>query len=275
MSAPGKRNRIWMTIGLIVAIATLLSTDYAQALLKSKSHFVQHSIDARVRYEPGAEQYADALADDLGDAVARVEEIHGVPFKKAFTVYMCATQASLNEYVANPPHLPVRGTVPFGNVLIAPSAFHWHGEDTHKGTLRHELSHLLLKQYLGEIKNRTIIPVWFSEGLADVVCDCAGEGISDETANRAIMAGRRFIPDTNNSLFKVKRASDYGMDYPMFHRQSHLLVAFMRDTYGSAFQALLADIHSGTSFDRACGEHLDVSPDTLWEAYIANISQVK
>ncbi len=275
MSKCPKQFRIWVIIGLIVAIAAILSTDYAQALLKSKRQFIAHSTEPRIRYEPGAERYADALANDLGDAVARVEEIHGVPFIKPFTVYMCASQVSLNAYVANPPNLPVRGTVPFGNILIAPSAFNWHGEDTHKGTLRHEMSHLLLKQYLGEIKNRTIVPVWFSEGLADLACECAGEGISDETANQAILAGRRFLPDAKNSLFKLKRASDYGMDYPMFHRQARLLVGFLHDHYGTDFQALLTDIHSGTPFDLVCRQHLGVSHDVLWEVYISNLGQVK
>ncbi|MFQ6610844.1 MAG: peptidase MA family metallohydrolase [Fidelibacterota bacterium] len=265
---------ILISIGGIIFLLGIvfLWSDYSKALFKSRDHFIVHPTDSRIRYEPGAKDYADSLAFDLVSAISKVEEIHGVPFKKDFTVYMCESQKSLNEFVAQPAALPVRGLVLFGDIFVAPSAFHWlNDEDTHRGTLRHELSHLLTKQYLGEMRNRTTLPVWFMEGLADVACDCAGEGVSDEIAKRAIKSGDRILLDTKSSLFHVKRATDYGFSYPMFHRQSRLLVGFLHDHFGMDFQAFVKDLHRGSSFEDALGTRLGLSTDRLWDVYMSNL----
>jgi hypothetical protein len=172
-----KKGKIVISITSIVVILLTVFfyfSPYSIALLKSKSQFTVSTINSNVLYEAGAEENAGKIASYLNTAVKHVEEIHGLPFTKPFNVYVCSTQKSLNEYVANPPNAPIRGTVLYNSIFIAPSAFNWNGEDTHQGTILHELSHLHMKQHLGFWAERVNIPVWFKEGLADYVCDCAG-----------------------------------------------------------------------------------------------------
>jgi len=191
-----------LTVFILLLIAFLFSP-YSTALFKSKSHFIQHSSVSNIYYEQGA------IALYLPMAVERVEQIHGLPFEESFNVYVCATQRSMNEYIAANPSARIRGMVLFGDVFIAPSAFNWKGKDTHRGSLIHELSHLHFRQRFGFWKDRVDIPDWFKEGFADVVCDCAGEGISDLEATNAIIERHHFDPEEGGNLFRVKSGPDY------------------------------------------------------------------
>ena len=122
-----KKTRIKIIIFSILGIfilsvlALFLRSPIGRALLKSKSHFIVHAADSRVLYEPGAEGFADRIADFLPAAVKRVEEGHFLPFKKTFKVYVFSTQKSHNESLANTTSYPIRGAEIQGNVFIAPS----------------------------------------------------------------------------------------------------------------------------------------------------------
>lgn len=245
-----------------------ITSPYSKAIFKSKSHFVKHNTNDKVFYEPGAKHYADKIAAYLQIAVDRVEQIHGLPFTESFNVYICNTQKSLNEYIAQPIEAPIRGTVIFGNIIIAPSAFNWRGEDTHRGSILHELSHLHMKQHLGFWAERSNIPVWFKEGLANLVCNCAGEGISNEEAIEAIRSGYNFIPDKSGSIFKVIRAPDYGIDYAMFHRQTKMFVTFLVAYDNNGFNDFLLDIFSKKSFADSFNKRFGADVIKLWESFV-------
>lgn len=255
---------------LLLSVAFFLSP-YSTALFKSKSHFIKHFSNDKVLYEPGAENYADRIASYLPIAIKRVEQVHGIPFEESFNVYVCNTQKGLNEFIAHPPEASIRGTVLFGNVFIAPSAFNWNGEDTHKGSLVHELSHLHLSQRLGFWSDRVSIPVWFKEGLANLVCDCAGEGISDEEAITSIKNCYHFIPDNSGNIFKVKRSYDYGLDPAMFHKQTKLFVTFLNEYDEKGFSDFLLDIQSDNSFAKAFENRMGASIIELWNSFILKI----
>ena len=139
---------VFSSIILLLAVLFFISP-YSTALLKSKSHFINHVKNDKVLYEAGAEDYADSIAVYLPEAIERVEQLHGLPFEESFNIYVCKTQKSFNEYTAIKSPYPIRGTALLGDVLIAPSAFNFFGRDTHKETLTHELSHLHFRQRLG------------------------------------------------------------------------------------------------------------------------------
>ena len=62
---------IFASITLILLVWFFLSP-YSTALLKSKSHFIQHPLNEIILYEPGAEEYADSIALYLPRAIERV-----------------------------------------------------------------------------------------------------------------------------------------------------------------------------------------------------------
>ena len=183
---------------LILAFAFFISP-YSCALLKSKSHFIKHTKNEIVLYEPGVEEYANSIASYLPEAIKRVEEVHKLPFEYSFKIYICNTQKSFNEFTANSSTFPIRGTALLGDVFIAPSAFNFMGIDTHKETLVHELSHLHFQQRLGFFDRRKL-PVWFSEGFADYVAGSGGEGIGESDAINFLLNGIHFIPDVEGDI---------------------------------------------------------------------------
>ena len=123
MKKTRKKIIIFSILGIFIlsVLALFLRSPIGRALLKSKSHFIVHAADSRVLYEPGAEGFADRIADFLPAAVKRVEEGHFLPFKKTFKVYVFSTQKSHNESLANTTSYPIRGAEIQGNVFIAPS----------------------------------------------------------------------------------------------------------------------------------------------------------
>ena len=108
-----KNKLALLVIGILIAISLVLfmRTPYWTALIKSKGHFIENNKDKRVLYEPGAEKYASQIADFLPNAIKQVENIHSMPFKESFKVYVCNSQKSLGGFVAAKSLYPIRGLV--------------------------------------------------------------------------------------------------------------------------------------------------------------------
>jgi hypothetical protein len=253
-------------LGLWVARSTT-----GRALTKSKDAFVPFAGDGRVRFEDGAEPMAERVADFLDTAIARVEAVHGGPFPEPFTVYVCATQRSLNEFLGLPPGAPIRGTVRFGEVFLAPSAFDWRGEDLHRESLTHELSHLHLRQTLGFVAHRGRIPPWFNEALADLVSGAGGEGVSHEEAVRAILEGRALRPDSTGKLWSLRRSGDYGLPGPMLHRQSRMFLDWLRERDAAGFPTFLRGIQEEGSFAAPFRAYFGGSVEEAWSAFARSL----
>ena len=265
----GKSLIIMLVLVLLIALAVILflRSPLSAALLKSKDHFLMHGKDARVMYEPGAEPYADAIASHLPAAVETVEQAHGRPFKNPVTVYVCATRKSCNEFMGQPPGTPARGASILGNVFISPLAFSFRGQDTHAETLTHELSHLHIRQRLGYWGTKRLVPVWFHEGLANMVGGSGGEIVGDEEAIGAILAGKHFMPDGKGTIIRMKKAHDYGLSYPMFHNQTRMFVRFMSDTYPDAFRTFLLDVQEGKPFAGSFSERFGKEIAAMWDEF--------
>lgn len=270
----GRRIRIGVVVS-VVAIAMVgfwaARSPAVKALTKSKGAFVPIAGDSRVRFEPGAESMAERIAIFLDSAIATVEAWHGAPFPAPFNVYVCATQRSLNEFLALPPGAPIRGTVRFGEVYLAPSAFDWLGEDVHRESLMHELSHLHLRQTLGYVAYRGRVPPWFHEALADVVSGAGGEGVSPEEAVRAILQGPALRPDSTGNLWTLSRSGDYGLPGPMLHRQSRMFLDWLRQRDPRGFAAFLREIQEEGSFAAPFRRYSGGSVGEAWEAFAESL----
>jgi hypothetical protein len=254
-------------VAVVLAVATILlvvASPSFRALTKTRSQFVSHPLDPRVFYEPGAERYAQRVASFLPHAVETVETVHGLPYKSPVRVYVCATQRSLNEFIAAPPATPIRGTVAMESVFLAPSAFDWGGVDTHRETLTHELSHLHIRQRLGLVAHRSAVPAWFNEGLANLVAGAGGEGITEEDATEAVLAGRGFEPDTAGAMFRPKGPQSYGLPAPMLQKQATMFLAFIRDTDPSAFDSFLLELQLAKNFAGPFRTHFGMDAREMW-----------
>jgi hypothetical protein len=258
---------IFVAVFCILAGAVLfMRSPIGIALLKSKRHFIVHDMNTRIRYEPGAEKYATEIAKYLPEALRIVEQQLYVPFKDRFTVYVCATQKSLNEYIAEPSLYPVRGSVLRSDIFISPSAFSFRGQDTHKQTLIHEMAHLHLEQILGFIRYREL-PVWFREGVANSVAGSGGEGIGDEEAIRAILGGRHFVVTDKGGIFKPFHGAFSGITPVMFHKQNKMFVQFIRQNYPESFKQLMLDLYAGKPFGRSFSRNFKADVITIWNRF--------
>ncbi|HSG07331.1 MAG TPA: hypothetical protein VLA36_03170 [Longimicrobiales bacterium] len=267
------RRIAWGALGLLLLVGGSWATQSPvfAALAKSKKDFAPLPTDARVRFEPGAEAMATRIGAFLDTAIATVEATHGRPFREAFTVYVCATQRSLNEFLALPPGAPIRGTVLFGQVFLAPSAFDWQGDDVHRESLTHELSHLHLRQNLGLAAHRGEIPPWFNEALADLVSGAGGEGIPTEEAVRAIVRGPALRPDSTGNLWSLQRTGTYGLSGPMLHKQSRMFIEYLRDRDPAGFPAFLTMIQEKRTFAAPFREHFGGSVEDLWTGFVESL----
>ncbi len=267
-------------IGLVVLLCVLVlltllvaRSPFTRALIKSTDHFLPHGGEARVFYEPGAEDHADSIAAYLPAAIEAVERCHGLPFAEPVRIYVCDRQESLNEYIAAPWYSGVRGTSVLGRVFISPLAFFFMGRDTHRETLIHELSHLHIWQRLGYFGCKGNIPVWFHEGLANTVAGMGEEQIDAEEAAKAVLEGYHFIPDSRGTRLMMKRAPDYGLDYPMFHSQSTMFVLFIMDRNREAFRGFLIDIQEGKSFASSFEDRFGADVDAMWEEFVSHLRE--
>jgi len=268
MKKTSKKIIIFSILGIFIlgVLILFLRSPIGGALLKSKSHFIVHGADSRVLFEPGAEGFADQIADFLPTAIERVEEGHFLPFKKPFKLYVFSTQKSHYESLANTTSYPIRGTAVQGNVFIAPSAFSFKGLDTHRETLMHELSHLLLSQRLGFFKRRRI-PSWFTEGLANIIAGSGGEGISEDMAVQYIREGRHLIIPEKGGLFKhlTKIIREIGVTGPMYHRQNKMFVSYIHSLNPEAFKKLVLAVQDGEAFSQSFLEYFEMSPEEMWD----------
>ena len=235
---------------IILVFALFMRTPYWTALTKSKDNFIENANNKRVLYESGAKEYADKIADYLPIAIEIIEEKQFKPFPKDFRIYVCNTQKSHNEFLADPSLYLIRGSVLKGDILISPSAFNFEGRDTHKETLKHELSHLHFRQQLGFFKDRKI-PQWFREGFADYVAGSSGEGVEENEAISFMMNGRHFILQEEGDIFGSFRKALNGLSGPIFHQQVKLFVTFLAESDSLKFKSFLLKIQKGESFNKS------------------------
>lgn len=269
------RKRTW---GILAAAALLLSAALAvlalpraRCALRLERGFSTLEADPRIRYEPGAENAASAFAAALPAAVSRVEECQSAPFKKPFRVYVCASHESFTSRIGEPASSPVRGIAFLRDVWVSPKAFDFNGQDTHRETLTHELSHLHLGQMLGWWHRTKEVPSWFQEGLADWVADTGDEQVSMREAREAILGGHSLALDEAGHLPFPRRPDSYGMRWPMFHMQSRMFVEHLRERDEKAFRGLVAAVVRGEKYKSAFTESFGVGLPDAWRDFVRRL----
>jgi len=142
------------------------------------------------------------------------------------------------------------------------------------GLLPHEISHLILHDFIPNTRN---IPIWLDEGIAQL------EEVNKRGMARKIVAGLvvrgKYISFNSLGAIDVRREMD-GNNATIFYAQSLSIVEFLIAKYGSEpFGRLCRELRDGKSFDEALFSAYsrrfrslaDVEPE--WLKYIENSSK--
>ena len=276
MPFPGKRTlNIAIAIGaLVVPTALLLGQPRAITALRLARGYSPLDADARVYYETGAEYLAEAIADALPAAVTRVEGRQLAPFEVAFRVYVCASHESFTRRIGGPVTSPVRGIAFPRDIWVSPRAFSFHGKDTHRETVAHELSHVHLGQKMSWLRRVRGVPSWFQEGLADWVADTGHEQVSRHEARAAVAAGSCIVPEGSGRLRLAPKPPPSGLPWPMFHAQSRMFVEYLRSRGANEFDGFLVAVLRGAEFEAAFGESFHISLLEAWSDFQESMQPV-
>lgn len=268
-----KTTRLLILAAVVLVAATLLILGQARArtALRLVGGFTALEDDGRVFREAGAGHLARAIADALPAAVAQVEGSQAGPFEESFRVYVCASHESFTRHIGQPVSSPVRGIAFPWDIWVSPQAFSFHGKDTHRETLTHELSHLHLGQKLGWWHRTKEVPSWFQEGLADWVADTGDEQVSRREAREAILNGHSIVPEGSGHLPFPKRPHDHGLTWPMFHMQSRMFVEYLRSRDLDGFTGFVAAVVGGARFETALDKSFGAGLSDLWEDFVESL----
>lgn len=266
------RKALFIAVAIVTSsVALLLSSPRVRCAMRIAPGFASLQGDSRVYYESGAEAVAGRFAEALPDAVARVEERLGLPFKSEFRVYVCVSNESFARHVGHPLNTPVRGMAFARDIWVSPRAFAFEGRDTHEETLAHELTHLYLGQRLGWWNRVRLMPAWFQEGLSDWVADTGLERVSRRQAREGLLAGNRLTPDKSGRLLVPKRAEDYGVGWPMYHAQSRMFVEYLHDGREERFRAFVLALMGGGRFGDAFEQNYGCTLESAWEEFMKSL----
>jgi hypothetical protein len=233
------------------------------AALKSTADFVPMAADQRVLAEPGAEDVAVVVVADLAEAIATVEREQYRPFAKPVQVYVTRDEESFAAFTGVPKQ--ARGAV---IIKVFLSGGLRKEPDRIKRILTHELSHLHLGQRLGIYGYNANLPSWFQEGLAVTVSGGGGaEKMSEAGATKAILAGKGLKPEATGSFLFKKFASSYGVEPPMFYRQSGMFVAWLRRLDQEGFRRFLLAVEDGGEFAESFSNAFGLSLGTAWQRF--------
>ena len=114
------------------------------------------------------------------------------------------------------------------------------------GLLPHEISHLILHDFVGFNRN---IPIWFDEGVAEL-----NESDKKNTAHQVmtkLIAQNQFIPLEVLMRWDIRRETD-SKKVSVFYAQSVSVVDFLIHEYGSdAFSFLCRNLKDGKDMEEA------------------------
>jgi len=232
-------------------------------MLRSTDHFLTHSSDPRVLYEPGAESLADSIVAILPQSIQQIENRQYRCFIEPVKVYVCASDESFYNLFA------ARVKAGVNNKLLLSPGLMDEPENIQL-YLAHELSHLHLYQQLGLLKTRNL-PVWFSEGLATFVSDGGGaQTVSENEAIDSIVNGEHIVPTSGGyyGFFNQKSSADHALSHHMRYRQYMMFVSFLKNHDETKFMSLLLDVQDGASFSESFQKSYDRTIDQLWQDFI-------
>jgi len=226
--------------------------------------------DHRVHYETGGSEYARTVAGLLPAALARVEAVHGRPFRHPVTVGVYITPEAF--VAANGMGDPRSVGMTFlGRVMLSPALFSRQRQRL-PALLTHELSHAHLGSWISQL-GVWRLPQWFKEGLAVMVSGGGGaEGVSESQARDAIRRGDHVALATSNSLLNLgviryaqsPEIPDTSFRTLMAYRQAGMFVTFLHDTDPAGFARMLNAILDDRSFAEAVATGYGTDLQALW-----------
>lgn len=261
-------KRIVYILLIIVSLSSSTGCAFVRqsvAALRSTANFIPHKSDSRVLFEPGTEDFADRVVSFLPSAVQQVEERQYRSFAKPVRVYVCASRESfVRMYGAD-----VRAGV-LTKLFLSPRIFE-AGDEIARGYLIHELSHLHIRDQIGNYKTSRL-PFWFTEGLATQVSDGGGaHTITDKQAIDSIKSGKHFVPDEAGGFIFKKTASDWNLNHHMFYRQSMLFLSYLSSIKESSYRKFILDIQNGVQFSAALKAGYDKKLEELWHDFLNEV----
>lgn len=175
-------------------------------------------------------------------------------FKKPIEVYVCASQASFNDYVFLSKN--VKGAVYWGKLFLSPGAFSQDDRFLVELTT-HELTHYLFNTHLGEKAHLDNIPLWFREGIAVFLANGGAQytkdqGVSDQISSEEQAA---YLSGQVDFWFASQDPRDAvtknGVVDWLLYRVGALFVHYMHDTQPENFDKLVQLLLLGTEFNAA------------------------
>ena len=210
---------------------------------------------------------AVVVATDLAEAISTVEREQFRPFAKPVQVYVTRDEESFADFTGMPKQ--VRGVL---TAKLFLSGRLRQEPDRINRVLIHELSHLHLGQQLGIYGYNANLPSWFQEGLAVTVSGGGGaEKMSEAEAAKAILAGKGLKPEASGSFFFKKSAHSYGIEPPLFYRQSGMFVAWLRRLDQERFRSFLLAIEDGGEFEESFNKAFGLSLDKAWLRFVGQL----
>ncbi len=230
--------------------------------------FRPYPSDPRIRLEEGASAHAARVHALLDAAVARVERVHGLPFRAPPNIHVCATVTCFTRLVKTP---GLTAAVVADNRLVLSPRLFGVEADRLPGILAHELSHVHLGQRLGHYS--PWIPVWFHEGLATAVAEGGGaEFASDRATYTAWRDGRRIDFDRRDVPGQRHRAEAFGLDIHEFYRQAWCAVELLRAHDPAAFRRWLVALQEGADFHIAFADAYNTDLAKLLNSQLDSIA---
>ncbi len=234
----------------------------------STDHFIAFQDDHRIRYEPGAEEFARAVASDLPSAIDQVESRQYAKFPAKISIYICKSPESFKKLTGR----VVAAMTYRKSIFLSPKLL--EHPDNVKRYIAHELSHLHMYQHAGDYAY-LCIPSWFAEGLAAYVSDGAGaEKVSEDEAIDYILSGNHFQPFENaglRDLFVPRYASYFGIKHQfkhhMYYRQCMLFVNFLKKEDPEGFKEFIIDLQKRMDFSDAFRTAFGTDIMTKWRKF--------
>ncbi len=269
---------VLLAVGRAAVVTAPLLRHYLVAILNDPKDLPALETDPRVHFEPSARRCAQAVAELLPSALARIEEAQGRPFAAAPTIGVYASKDAYAK--ANGLEDPtIAATSRSGRVLLSPRLCDKEF-DRLGAVLTHELSHAHLFGWrFAPFRRRP--PSWFTEGLAVMVSGGGGaEGLSDAAASDAIVKGYAIVVG-NEGLWLELDAIPFELSPPrdpfsphqrLAYRQAAMFVAWLRDRDPQAFDRLLQGVENGENFADAFQASYASGPAEQWRKFASALS---
>ncbi len=261
---------IWKRIGLIAIVLIVSGIGYL-AYPRVAYKFVAFDDAQQIMYEPGAEDLARLVAENMTSSLEKVRQAQYVPFNNpaAIKVYVFN---DVDRYARfSRASSKTRGSSTTDEIYL--SARLRDKIETLPGILTHELSHVHIRQYTGTWKYIKDIPGWFLEGMAVLVSSGAGaESVTAEEALQKLKTASSIVFEDRGRIIGHKTAHDYQLKPHMYYRLASLYVQYLHDVDPKAFEATYTQMLQQSSLHDAWSKHYAKPNIELWSTFVSSVN---